>query len=153
MPAIFSARIPPSRIDRVISMTTEGDGISREIPPNNRREVRHRDGSNQILSKQELQIKASPCNIKLPTLCIISSPTWAFSLCLWDVARFCPTIFPFNAHFGLLIFWAQLFPRQSSKTFSPSSAGYSRGREAEKLSAEIWNSSPGLVSQIPDFGP
>ena len=25
--------------------------------------------------------------------------------------------------------------------------------EAEKLSAEIWNSTPGLVSQIPDFGP
>ena len=49
--------------------------------------------------------------------------------------------------------WGQLSTRLSSKTFSPSSAGYSRGREAEKLSAEIWNSSPGLVSQIPDFGP
>ena len=47
----------------------------------------------------------------------------------------------------------QLSPRLSSKTFSPSSAGYSRGREAEKLLEEIWNSTPGLVSQIPDFGP
>ena len=40
----------------------------------------------------------------------------------------------------------QLSARLSSKTFSPSSAGYSRGKEAEKLSAEIWNSTPGLVS-------
>ena len=47
----------------------------------------------------------------------------------------------------------QLSTRLSSKTFSPSSAGYSQGREADKLSAEIWKSTPGLVSQIPDFGP
>ena len=28
-----------------------------------------------------------------------------------------------------------------------------RGSEAEKLWAEIWNSTPGLASKIPDFGP